>query len=68
MTFKLSSLLYKSALIQQEIESEQLQRRPDWLRVMRLKTLRLKLADRLRAVARQAAKLGLASSPVPLAG
>jgi hypothetical protein len=67
MTFKLSSLLYKSALIQQEIETEQLQRRPDWMRVMRLKALRLKLMDRLRAVARQAANLRFPAGPVPLA-
>ena len=67
MTFKLSSLLYKSALIQQEIDSEQQQRRPDWLRVMRLKTLRLKLMERLSAVARQAANLRLPASPLPFA-
>jgi hypothetical protein len=50
VTFKLPSLLYKSALIQQEIEAEQQQTRPDWLRVMRLKALRLKLMDRLSAM------------------
>ena len=58
MTFKLPSLLYKSALIQQEIEAELQRSRPDWLRVMRLKSLRLRLMDRLSAVARQAAALG----------
>lgn len=68
MTFKLSSLLYKSALIQQEIETEQQQRRPDWLRVMRLKALRLKLTDRLSAVARQAAGFRLPSGPAACAG
>ncbi len=66
MTFKLPSLLYKSALIQREIEAEQRQSRPDWLRVMRLKALRLKLMDRLSAVARQAG-LGLQARPASYA-
>ncbi len=67
MTFRLPSLLYKSALIQQEIETEQQQSRPDWLRVMRLKALRLKVMDRLSAVTRQAASLKLQAGPSPCA-
>ena len=48
MTFKLPSLLYRSALIQREIEAEQHRPQPDWMRVMRLKALRLKLTERLQ--------------------
>jgi hypothetical protein len=66
MTFKLPSLLYKSALIQREIEAEQRQSRPDWLRVMRLKALRLKLMERLSAVARRAS-IGLQPRPASYA-
>jgi hypothetical protein len=66
MTFKLPSLLYKSALIQRAIEAEQRQSRPDWLRVIRLRALRLKLMDRLRA-ATQRANLGLQARPASYA-
>jgi hypothetical protein len=52
MTLSLPSLLYKSALLQQEIETEQKRGRPDRLRLMRLKTLRLKLMERLHALSR----------------
>ena len=52
MTFQLPSLLYKSALLQQEIETEQKRGRPDRLRLMRLKTIRLKLMERLHALSR----------------
>ena len=55
MTFKLPSLLYKSALIQREIDAEQTRPRPDRLRLMRLKALRLKLMERLHAIERYAA-------------
>jgi hypothetical protein len=48
MTFKLPSLLYRSALIQREIDAEQHRSQPDWMRVMRLKALRLKLMERLQ--------------------
>jgi hypothetical protein len=67
MTFRFPSLLYKSALIQQEIEAEQQQPRPDWLRVMRLKALRLKLMDRLSAVARHASSLKFPAGATPSA-
>jgi hypothetical protein len=52
VTFHLPSLLYKSALIQQEIEAEHSRPRPDRLRLMRLKTLRLKIMERLHALIR----------------
>ena len=50
MSFQLPSLLYKSALLKQEIETEQKRGRPDRLRLMRLQTLRLKLMERLHAL------------------
>jgi hypothetical protein len=59
LTFKLPSLLYKSALIQWEIDAEQTRPRPDQLRLMRLKALRLKLMERLYALEHYAAMHGL---------
>lgn len=58
MIFKLPSLLYKSALIQQEIDAEQTRPQPDRLRLMRLKTLRLKLMERLHVLNRYAGMQG----------
>lgn len=48
MTFKyLRSLLMKSAQIQHAIEREYTARRPDWIRVLHLKKLRLIIKDKL---------------------
>ena len=54
MTFQLPSLLYKSAVLQQEIVAEQKRGGADRLRLMRLQTLRLKLMERLQALSRHA--------------
>jgi hypothetical protein len=62
MTFHLPSLLYKSALIQQEIEAEHSRPRPSRLRLMRLKTLRLKVMERLHALARSGSGPALGSA------
>jgi hypothetical protein len=51
MSFHFPTLLYRSALLQREIDAEQRQSKPDWLRVMRLNALRLKLMSRLLAFA-----------------
>ena len=51
MSIKLiKSLLLKSSLLQQKIELEQRQRRPNHWRLLKLKKLRLMIADRLQAV------------------
>lgn len=61
----LRSLLIRSAQIQQAIEREYAARRPDWMRVLQLKKLRLVIKDRLY-------RLGLAPAgtvrlaPVPV--
>lgn len=47
------SLLFKSAQIQQEIEKEQSRHLPDWLRLLKLKKLRLAIKDRLQEITRQ---------------
>lgn len=47
------SLLFKSTQIQQEIEKEQNRRLPDWMRLLKLKKLRLAIKDRLQEIARQ---------------
>ncbi len=44
------SLLFKSAKIQQEIEKEQKRRWPDWMRLLKLKKLRLAIKDRMERI------------------
>ncbi len=46
------SLLFKSAQIQQQIEQEQKQPWPNWMRLLRLKKLRLKIKDRMAKMVR----------------
>ena len=41
------SLLFKATQIQREIEKEQSRRLPDWMRLLKLKKLRLKIKDKL---------------------
>lgn len=42
---RLKSLLFKSARIQKEIEQENGRRWPDWIRLLKLKKLRLAIKD-----------------------
>ncbi len=42
---RLQSLLFKSARIQKEIEQENGRRWPDWIRLLKLKKLRLAIKD-----------------------
>lgn len=44
------SLLFKSAQIQQEIEKEYQRRWPDWMRLLKLKKLRLAIKDRMERI------------------
>lgn len=46
-----TSLLMKSAKIQKEIEAERSTRWPNWMRLLRLKKIRLKIKDRLLEIA-----------------
>jgi len=46
------SLLFKSAQIQEEIEKEHKRRLPDWVRLLKLKKIRLAIKDRLQRIAR----------------
>lgn len=43
----LRSLLMRTARIQKEIDNEQGRKHPDWIRLLKLKKLRLVLKDRL---------------------
>lgn len=47
------SLLFKSAQIQEEIEKEHRRRWPDWMRLLKLKKIRLAIKDRLERIARE---------------
>lgn len=58
MMFTFPSLLYRSALLQREIDAEQTRALPDRLRIMRLKALRLKVMERLHALNRYAGFTG----------
>lgn len=61
----LRSLLFKSALIQQQIEREHSARRPDWLRLLKLKKLRLTIKDRIaRLIAKARSPLHLQPAAV----
>ncbi|MFP4098418.1 MAG: DUF465 domain-containing protein [Alphaproteobacteria bacterium] len=46
------SLLFKSAQIQEEIEREHKRHWPDWMRLLKLKKVRLAIKDRLERIAR----------------
>lgn len=61
----LKSLLARSAQLQREIETEQKRPKPDSLRLLKLKKIRLVVKDRLQRMARQydAQALKLAFKP-----
>ena len=58
------ALLTRKATIQQAIERELSAKNPDWVRLLRLKKLRLRLKDRLHLVATETK---LQHRPPPLA-
>lgn len=66
MSFRyLRTLLLKSAQIQQAIEREYAARRPDWIRLLQLKKLRLIIKDKLnRLGVAPVATVRLAPAPV----
>jgi uncharacterized protein YdcH (DUF465 family) len=49
MSRRINSLLLKVAKLQVRIEREQSRERPDWVAILRMKLLRLRLRDRLRS-------------------
>lgn len=42
------SLLFKSSRLQQEIDKEQRRRWPDWMKLLKMKKLRLAIKDRMQ--------------------
>ena len=50
---RFKSLLFKSTKLQLEIEKEQRRAMPDWMRLLKLKKLRLVMKDKLRSFAEQ---------------
>ena len=50
------SLLFRSSQLQQEIEKEQSRRLPDWMRLLKLKKLRLAIKDRIEQIVREGIK------------
>lgn len=46
----LQSLFMRSSQIQQRIEEESRARAPNWIRLLRLKKMRLKIKDRIRSL------------------
>ena len=53
------SLLYKSSQIQNEIEKEQKRRIPDWMRLLKLKKIRLSIKNKLVKIARDQSRVTL---------
>lgn len=51
MSRQVGSILAKSARIQLKIDQEQGRQAPNWITLLRLKVLRLRLKDRLRDLA-----------------
>ena len=47
------SLLFKSTMIQEEIERENQRRWPNWIRLLKLKKLRLAIKDRMARIAQR---------------
>lgn len=47
------SLLFKSAQIEEEIVKEQSRPRPDWMRLLKLKKIRLSIKDKLYRIAQK---------------
>ncbi len=50
---RFKSLLFKATQIQREIEKEHSRRWPDWMRLLKLKKLRLLMKDKLRQFSEQ---------------
>lgn len=50
---RFKSLLFKSTKLQLEIEKEQRRAMPNWMRLLKLKKLRLLMKDKLRTFAEQ---------------
>lgn len=55
MPRKFSSLLFDMARLQADIEREQRRPQPNWIALLRMKLLRLRLKDRMHAVVLAAA-------------
>lgn len=53
------SLLYRSVKIQEEIEKEHRRPRPDWMRLLKLKKIRLAIKDRMEKLIHQSGKATL---------
>lgn len=56
MPRKFSSLLFDMARLQADIEREQRRPQPNWIALLRMKLLRLRLKDRMHAVVLAAAR------------
>lgn len=56
MSRRINSLLLNVARLQASIEREQGRARPDWIAILRMKLLRLRLSDRLRNLLRASAR------------
>ena len=50
---KFKSLLYKSSKLHAEILKEQKRPKPDWLKLVRMKKIRLSMKDRMLDIAQQ---------------
>lgn len=67
MSRKFHSLLLKSAHVQSKIEVERARPAPDWIMLLRLKLLRLRLKSRLKTLAATALRPPMPQSSLALA-
>ena len=58
------SLLFKSTRIQQEIDRERQRRWPDWMRLLKLKKIRLAKKNRMQRLLDQRPSAGIQPAPV----
>lgn len=58
------SLLFKSARVQQEIDREYQRRLPDWMRLLKLKKLRLSIKDRMQMLFDAGSRVALQPMPI----
>ena len=68
MSRKFHSLLIKSALVQSKIERESVRPTPDWIMLLRLKMLRLRLKVRLSALSVTALRSPMPKTSLAAAG
>ena len=68
MSKLLKSLIFRSSIIQKKIDEEHSSKSKDWLKILRLKKLRLKIKDKINELVRSSSRnLPVQYKALPLA-